>query len=159
MFELKNEFIKDYWFTNKINDCSKTIDSLDEIPVIITESEIEYLNTNNEYLFEDNVKKLNNKDEADETFTFNEYRTKKGPNSRVNKSDISTKNTRHYNQHNSDRQVISNCGMFNNKISNQHSNLFNQSYTNCDKRKMYQLPKTSRVCRFKERKRKILLDS
>lgn len=156
MFELKNEFIKDYWFTNKINDCGKTTNDHDDIPVIITETEIEYLNTSDDSLFEDAIEKLNNKDKTDETFRFNEYRTEKRTDSRVNRSDISTKNTKCYNQYNRNKPVITNSRKFNGKISNQYSKLFNQSYTNYDKRKLYSLPKTSRLCRYKERK--ILLD-
>ena len=174
MFELKNKYICDYWFDDNIIDCGMPIDDLsDEIPVIIFDSEINIISQNYvEHLFEAsntlknndvkelNEEKLNYNYKISNTQRDNEYRTRKArSNSRSNTSYISTGNTEYYHQFKTGGPIVSNNRMFDVEKTNQHHKLFNQSCTNNGKRKMRNLPKTSRLYEFKTGKRKVLLDS
>lgn len=198
MFEIKNKYIVDFWFNDKIKDCGKVIYSnkntnYDEtietnhqnIPIFISQNESEHEsidehlfetvnndndndndtdydidNENNNYNFDFKMKKLNNYYKINNTCRDNEYRKRKGRrNSKSNNSDISRGNTVCCHRIKSSGQIVSNNRMFDEKKSHQHNKLFNQSNSNNDKRKMYNLPKTSRLHEFKARERKVLLDS
>jgi hypothetical protein len=188
MFEVKNSYIVDFWFNKNITDCGKiTDDNQLDIPVFISENEIEYLKKYDEHLFEtsntliynnlidkidddkiddkDNYnynykEKLNINYKINDSYRDNEYRKGKcRRNSKSNSSDISKRNTVYCHRIKTGRQVVSDNRMFDEKISHQHNKLFNQSNTNNDKGKMYNLPKTSRLHEYEKRERKILLDS
>jgi len=172
MFELKNKYIKDYWFNDNIIDCGKSSDNLsEEIPVIISDSEINIITqTHLEYLFEPsnnlenpielNKEKLNSNYKINNTLNYNDYRTGKNKsNSKSNISDFSSRNTEYYHQLKTYRTIISNNKMFNMGKTSQYHKLFNKSCTNNDQRNMCNLSKTSRLYEFKTNKRNVLLDS
>jgi hypothetical protein len=62
MFELKNKYISDYWFNDNIIDCGKSINNIsDEIPVIISDSDVNIITHNYiEHLFEEPNNYLSN---------------------------------------------------------------------------------------------------
>ncbi len=176
MFELKNQYICDYWFNDNIIDCSKSIDdSSEKIPVIIfnnennviTQKYVEHLfeasgTLKNSNIIEPNKEKLNYNYKINNTQIDNEYRKRKNkPNPGSNISDISIQNTEYYNQFKPSRQNISNNRVFDVEKTNKHKKLFNQSCTNnyTSKRHLYVLSKTSRLYEFQTGKRKVLLDS
>lgn len=174
MFELKNKYISDYWFNDNIIDCGKSSNNLsDEIPVIMYDSEINFITQNHiEYLFQPsntlensntiklNKEKLNSNYKISNTLKYNDYQTGKNKsNPKSNISDISSRNTEYFQQFKSGRSIITNNKMFNIGNSSQHHKLFNKSCTNNDQRNMCNLSKTSRLYEFETNKRKVLLDS
>jgi hypothetical protein len=180
MFELKNKYICDYWFSDNVIDCGNSNDNLsDEIPVIISDPEVIITQKYTEHLFDIsdtsknnnlntskeklNYNKINNDHEYNKKYNeYNEYtgyKTRKNKsNPKSNSSNISTRNTEHYKQYSSYKQNVSYNRMYDFKKTSQHHKLFNQSNSNNDKRNMFNLPKTSPIYEHKTRK-KVLLDS
>jgi len=150
-----DKYVNDYWFKDNIVDCSKNvgINNQNQIPVIISETEIEYMDINSE-------EKLNNNYENNKQYIYNEQQSRKyNSNSRINISNISTKNTNYEYRHNANRPIISDNGIINKKKSYKHNKLFNESYQNNNKRQMYNMHKTSYVHEYKTRRQKVLLGS
>jgi hypothetical protein len=155
MIVLMDKYVNDYWFKDNIVDCSKNVgvNNQNQIPVIISETEIEYMDINSE-------EKLNNNYENNKQYIYNEQQSRKyNSNSRINISNISTKNTKYEYRHNANRQIISDNGIINKKKSYKHNKLFNESYQNNNKRQMYNMHKTSNVHEYKTRRQKVLLGS
>ena len=157
-----DKYTNDYWFKDNVIDCSKNvgINNQNQIPVIISETEIEYMDINLFNAPNNNEEKLNNNYEDNKQNIYNEQQTRKyNSNSRINISNISTKNTKYQHRYNTNRQIVSDNRVISKEKSYQHNKLFNQSYQNNNKRQMYNLHKTSHVHEYKTGKRKVLLGS
>jgi hypothetical protein len=129
-------FHMDYWYTNSIIDCGEEV-----FNVIIDEK----LNKN---CYEKNNNNIKN-----ESTTFNN-RNKK-INNQYNQSNIERKS----NDYRSTKYKDSTIRVNHIEKANKHSSIYQGTNTDYNKRKVQQVPPTSRLQEFKQDGRKVLLDT
>lgn len=116
MFELKSEFIKDYWYLGKSTSCENKFNfNMDNVPIIISESELEYLNYNSNEISKEEIIETPKEE-------INEYSDDK-----YYYLNLST--TKNYHCNNSNKPKITNYKKFNKKNTQKRNKTLNNTST------------------------------
>lgn len=186
MINVINNYIQDYWLNLNLMDCAKS-NAINQgnFQIIITDEELHEINElvddhlfetnqdennldkiNKEYLTDNeeciNEEKLNNNHKyiisnRDNGCKYKERKNKS--NLRFNSSDIPRENTFGKYKFITSGKNVSDNRMFKKQETNKYIRLHNEFNSNQYQRKMYKMPKNSRIYEYGTRERKILLGS